>query len=390
MNRSGVSRRDFLCKSAVGASALALGAGGRARAAQSDEARIAFIGVGGRGTRLLRFTSRIPSCRIVAVCDLKTDRVARARREVEKQGHKAKGYTDFREMMEKEKLDGIIVATEVANHAGVVVPVLEAGYHCFSEKPMDATVENVDRIVKAARKAKCIYQVGFQRRYNANFIGAMKRLHSGDLGKVLFMQGHWHFPGGFGGWVPNVEISGCRLVEQACHHMDVLSWAMKNGHPTECVGMASINVEYPNPPRIVSEDHSALVYRFAEGAILSYTHQSFVPEPWCGEKLWVYGDRWGIDLSQGLLYTKDRKTEKIAEPSDYYKGTVEELEGFVENVRKDGKDKVLSNVETARVATLMAIMGRMAFRDIVVKNDKVEKNTLEPRVIKWEDLGSTT
>ena len=352
------------------------------------------IGVGviglGIGKLHVQGYSQSPNAEIVAVCDLKTDRVARAQAEAEKQGHKPNGYTDFREMMEKEKLDGIIVATEVANHAGVVVPVLEAGYPCFSEKPIDATVENVDRIVTAARKAKGLYQVGFQRRYNPDFIAAMERLHSGALGKILFLQGHWHFPRGFGGWVPNVEISGCRLVEQACHHMDVMSWAMKNGHPTECVGMAAITAEYPDPPRIVSEDHSALVYRFPGDVILSYTHQTFAPEPWCGEKLWVYGNQWGVDLSKGVLHTPDGKSEPIAGESDFYRGEVEQLEAFVANIQKGGTDKVLSNVETARVATLMAIMGRMAFRYIVIKNDKVEVNTLEPRVIKWEDLGSTT
>ena len=380
MNHADLTRREFLHKSAVGASALALGAGAQARTADTrEEVAIAFIGVGGRGTRLLRMISEMEGVRISAVCDLRTDRVARAQNVAER--HKPKGYTDFREMLDKEKLDGVIVATEVVNHAKCVIPVLEAGLHCFSEKPMDATVENVNAIVKAARKAKGIYQVGFQRRYNDNFIAAMKRIHSGDLGKVLFLQGHWHFPGGFGGWVPNVEISGCRLVEQACHHMDVMAWVMKDQPPLECVGMASITTTYENPPRLVSEDHSALVFRFPGDVVFSYTHMSFVPEQWCGEKLWVYGDRWGIDLSKGELYWPDKKIEQITEASDYYQGTGEELAGFVQNVRDGGREKPLSNVESGRIATLMAIMGRTAFRDL-------EKNTFEPRVIRWQDLGA--
>jgi len=384
MKRSDFTRREFLRKSALSASALALGAGGRARAAESkdkEEIVLGFVGIGGRGGRLLRYVTRMEGVRVGAVCDLLSDRVANAQKVAEK--FNPKGYQDFREMLEKEKLDGIIVATEVGNHAKVVVPVLEAGFHCFSEKPMETTVEKVDAIVKAARKAKGIYQVGFQRRHNDSFIAAMKRIHSGELGKALYLQGHWHFATGFSRWVIDVEIGGCRLVEQACHHMDVMAWVMKDQHPTECVGMAAITTTYPNPPRLISEDHSALVFRFPGDVVFSYTHMSFAPEKWTGEKLWVYGHKWGIDLSKGELYTADGKTEQLTEPSDFYRGEVEQLAAFVDNLRKGGKEKVLSNVESARVATLMAIMGRTAFRNL-------EKNTFEPRVIRWEDLRSTT
>ncbi|MBM3335940.1 Gfo/Idh/MocA family oxidoreductase, partial [Candidatus Sumerlaeota bacterium] len=332
-------------------------------------------------TRLLKYTTAIEGIRIGAVCDLLSDRVARA--QVTAKDHKPRGYTDFREMLEKEKLDGVIVATEVANHAKCVIPVLEAGLHCFSEKPMDSTVEKVDTIVNAARKAKCIYQVGFQRRYNESFIKQMEKLHGGQLGKIAFLAGDWQFPSAVGGWVINVEMSGGKLVEQACHHMDVMSWVMQNQRPLECVGMAAITVKHQNPPRLTAEDHSSIIFRFPGDVVFTYTHTSYCPEQFVGEKLWVYGEKWGVNLSKGLLYTPDGKSEQIADESDYYRGEVEELTAFADNIRKGGREKVLSNAETGRVSTLMALMGTMAFRDLA-------KNRFEPRIVKWEDLGSTT
>jgi predicted dehydrogenase len=383
MNRRDLSRRRFLKQSAIGASALAVGMVGRARAGESkkDEVVLGFIGVGGRGTTLLRKVVAIEGVRVGAVCDLRSERVATAQRVAEK--FKPKGYENFREMIEKEKLDGVIVATEVANHAKVVVPVLEAGLNCFSEKPMDATVENVDKIVRAARKAKGIYQIGFQRRYSENFIKAMEKIHSGDLGKVTFLAGDWQFASGVGGWVINVEMSGGKLVEQACHHMDVMSWVMKNEHPLECVGMGAITVQPKNPPRLTAEDHSSVVFRFPGDVVCTYTHTSYTPQKFCGEKLWVYGEKWGIDLSKGELYTPDNQVVKVSEPSDFYVGTNEQLESFADNIRNGAKEKPRSNVETARVSTLMAIMGHAAFHNLAT-------NKFEPRVIKWEDLGSTT
>jgi len=383
MNRSGFSRREFVRQSALGAAALGLA--GRARAASPNEkVQIGIIGVGGRGSHLLRKLSRMENVQIVAVCDLKSDRLENAK-EIAKR-HTPKGYADYREMLEKEKMDGVVVATEVGNHAKVVVPVLQAGFNCFQEKPVDTKVERVDAIVKAARQAKGVLQVGFQRRYNKGYVEAVKRIHQGDLGEPLFLQGAWQWTWqvGPGGWVVDPDMGGGELIEQAGHHMDVMSWVMKNQHPLECVAMANRSVTYPNDVRNSSEDHTAVAYRFPGGVIFSYTHLFYCPQEFQLEKMWVYGKGWGVDLVTSELFQGEEK-KPISEGSgtDWDKGTDGELEAFVANVGSSAPKKPESNIETARVATLMSIMGQRAFRNL-------EKGTFESRVIKWEELGSTT
>jgi predicted dehydrogenase len=384
MKGKDVSRREFLQKTAIGASALVLGAATRGSAESSEKhVALGFIGVGGRGTHLLRKMMNVPGARVEAVCDLIDYRVRQAEKIAEQ--FKPRGYLDLHRMLEKEKLDGVVVATEVGNHAKCVIPVLEAGLHCFSEKPMDCTVEKVDDITTAARKAKGLYQVGFQRRYNLGFISAMEKIHAGEVGKVLFMQGQWHWSTGPGRWVLDVNMSGGRLVEQACHHMDVMSWVMKNEHPLTCAAMGAITVKYENPPVPTSEDKSAITYMFPGGIIYSYTHLSLLPKQFEKEKLWVFGEKAGVDLPEGMLYDREGNEKQIGEASgpDWDKGTDEELVGFVEAIRKNDKTLVRSNQETGRVSTLMALMGRQAMYDHT--SDK-----FEPRLIRWEDLGSTT
>lgn len=384
MVRNDLSRREFLQKTALGASALVLGAATRVGAeSASEEVALGFIGVGGRGTHLLRKLVALPGVRVAAVCDLIEYRVRQAEKVAEK--FKPKGYLDFRQMLDKENLDAVVVATEVGNHAKCVIPVLEAGFHCFSEKPMDCSVEKVDAIVKAARKAKGIYQVGFQRRYNPGFVTAMEKIHGGAIGKVTFMQGQWHWEWAVGGWVLDVNMSGGELVEQACHHMDVMAWAMKGQHPETCVAMGAITVPHDNPPVPCSEDKSAVTFVFPDGAVYSYTHLFYLPPHFRAEKLWVFGEKGGVDLPAGMLYTRDEKEEKVGEPSgtDWDKGTDEELVGFLEAVRKNDKKLVKSNQETGRTATLTSLMGRMAMYNRGT-------NKFEPRIMKWQDLGSTT
>lgn len=384
MNRSHLSRRDFLQKTALGASALVLGAGASPGAhCAAEEVSLGFIGVGGRGTHLLRKIVNIEGVRIAAICDLIDYRVKQAQKIAEKS--KPKGYLDFRKMLDEETLDAVVVATEIGNHAKCVIPVLEAGLHCFSEKSMDSTVEKVDAIVKAARKAKGIYQIGFQRRYNPGFISAIAKIHAGDIGKITFMQGQWHWPWAVGGWVLDVNMSGGELVEQACHHMDVMSWVMKNQHPVKCVAMGAITAEYTNPPVPTSEDKSSVTYLFPDGTIYSYTHLFYLPPFFQKEKLWVFGDKAGVDLATGMKYGRDGKEDQVGQPSgeDWDKGTDEELKGFIEAVRKNDKSLVRSNQETGAVSTLISMMGRMAFYNRA-------KDSFEPRVIEWKDVGSTS
>ncbi len=382
---SRLSRRDFLQKTALGASAMALGATVRSTARSAeDDVVLGIIGVGGRGTHLLRKIVNVPGVRFAGVCDLIDYKVKRAQEIAAKS--KPRGYRDFRRMLDQEEnMDGVMVATEIGNHAKCVIPVLEAGFHCFSEKSMDTTVEKVDAIVMAARKAKGIYQIGFQRRYNPGFISALGRIHAGDLGKITFLQGQWHWPWSVGGWVLDVNMSGGELVEQACHHMDVMSWVMNNGHPVKCVAMGTITSEYENPPVPTSEDKSSVTYLFPNGAIFSYTHLFYLPPHFQKEKLWVFGDKAGADLPAGMYYGRDGKEQRIGEPSgeDWDKGTDEELVGFVEAVRKNDKRLVRSNQETGAVSTLISLMGRRAFYNR-------DKNKFEPRVVEWKDLGSTS
>ncbi|MCX8037761.1 MAG: Gfo/Idh/MocA family oxidoreductase [Candidatus Sumerlaeia bacterium] len=385
MNRSTLARRAFLRNTAAGASALALGSAAKARAAaRSDEVVLGFIGCGGRGSTLLQKIVRTEGVRVAAVCDLRTERVAAAQETAKR--FSPKGYTNFEEMLDKEKLDGVIVATEVGNHAKTAIPVLERNIHCFCEKPLETTVERMDALVRAARKSKAICQIGFQRHYNDGYVKAIEKIHSGDLGKISFLQGQWSWVWEIGGgWVADMDLGGGELVEQAGHHMDVMAWVMKYQHPIDCVAMANISREIPADAKPTSEDHSGLLFRFPGNVIFSYTHLFYCPQPFQLERMLVYGQTWGIDLVKGELYLKGNKTEKLGEDSgtDWGKGTNEELDAFVENIRSGGKEKPRSNIETARIATLMCFMGRAAFRD-------VKSNKFEPRLVKWEDLGSTT
>ncbi len=380
MNHNQLGRRTFLAASTAGTAALMLNQTKKGMAA-NEKLNIAFVGVGGRGSSLLRYVTRIPDYNIVAICDLRPERVARGIDTAKEETHNPKGYSDYRKMLETEKLDAVVVATEPANHGKCVIPALEMGLSCFSEKPMDTTVEKVDAVVKAARNSKGVYQAGFQRRYNPTYLKTMALAQSETYGQLTYFQGHWYFTGRPGAWVLDADISGGRLVEQACHHMDIMTWLM-DGPPTVCQAMAAMTNPRTAPPLHRSEDHSSLNFLFPNGLMCSYTHFSCMPRALCGEKLWAFKDEAVIDLAGGVKHPiGEGKTESLAEETNYYMGEREQLESFARHIRNN--ETPLSNIETARISTLTAIMGRKA----MYNREKVQ---FEPSQITWESLDSTT
>ena len=382
-----VSRRRFLKNSTLGASALAAPAILSSNALGNDDvARIGFIGCGGRGSTDLGEMVKVPHARVVAVCELRDDRLEKAKGIAHKT--KPNGYKDFRKMIEKEKLDGVAAVVEVQNHAKVIIPILESGLNCFTEKPMDQSVERVDAMVKAARKNKRWFQVGFQRRYIPGHRKIVDEIHSRKLGKIYGLQGQWHFQR-VPSWL-NADEGGGRLVEQACHHLDMMSWVMGSTAPLRCIAMG---MPMPNPgetpPKHLNEFKSAVSYEFADNVLFSYTHMFGMPGPMgdqgkdnqTGEKLWVAAEKGGYDITAGKRYMLTGEEEQIADPSrGYNDGTYEEFASFARCLQTG--EMPAANHEIARISTMMALMGRQAMYNR-------ETRSFTPRLINWEDLGST-
>ena len=153
-------------------------------AANSRTARIAVIGGGKFGEMHLRaFTQleRDGHARLVALCDINEKLLAQRR-----QQYGVKGYTDFREMLAKEDLDGVTVVTPDFLHREFVVECLRAGRHVLVEKPLDVTVEGCDEMIAAAEPAGRILQVDFHKRFDPYHRQMAAKVAAGAIGQVLY------------------------------------------------------------------------------------------------------------------------------------------------------------------------------------------------------------
>ncbi|MGQ9730780.1 MAG: Gfo/Idh/MocA family protein [Candidatus Zipacnadales bacterium] len=187
MNERKVSRRDFM-RSASTALAVpyiltsgALQQGNRPGA--NERVNIGIIGLGGRARAMAQTCALIPEVQVVAVCDCFAPAIGSFVKDLGA-GQNWATYIDFREMCEKEKLEGVMVETTTHARAWVTVLAMERGMDVYIEKPMSLTIAEGREMVRAARHYKRVTQVGTQQRSMPINNWASDLVKSGALGKV--------------------------------------------------------------------------------------------------------------------------------------------------------------------------------------------------------------
>jgi len=175
------SRRDFLKTSAAIAAPLVIPASVALanEDSPSNTAILGLIGCGGRSRAVTNGAKAAGGCKTVAVCDC----FEPAARGASNNGALAV-YTDFRKMIEQEKLDGVMVETTTHARAWIVIQALAMGVDTYIEKPMCLTIDEGRAMVNAARKFKRVATVGTQQRSIPLNNWACDLIQQGAIGKV--------------------------------------------------------------------------------------------------------------------------------------------------------------------------------------------------------------
>jgi Predicted dehydrogenases and related proteins len=193
-----MNRRDFARVAAAGAVPLLR--------AQGKKYTTALIGTGWWGMNILRTAIAAGESKVVAMCDVDQNQLDPAAAEVTKLcGDQPKKYKDFREMLAKEKPEIAIVATPDHWHPLAMIEAVKTGAHVYVEKPIGHTINEGRAMVKAARDAGRIVQVGTHRRVSPHNVSGMEFLRSGKVGKIGMIRAFVHNAGGPGQMVADSE-----------------------------------------------------------------------------------------------------------------------------------------------------------------------------------------
>lgn len=363
------TRRSFLVTPGVLAAGPAILSG----QSRSDTVRVSFIGVGNRGSYLEKHMLNVPGIQIAAICDINPDTLAAAVTTAEKNGHRPRTYSEFRQLLDEGKdIDAVVIATPVNLHKEMAIAALEAGKNVYCEKPMGLTPAECNQIYSAAKSAKGIFQAGFQLRHDPARAAAMQFVHSGGLGKVVYMHGTRHtgdLPRQTA-WYFNRAISGDNIVEQACHIIDLFTWAAGKP-PLRVYGSGGINVFNNVPPGRTTMDNYSVVYDFPGDVRMNFSHIYFDPPGFSGIHERVFGANGAIELATATWIERDQKGERRLEvPNAGKDSTYLSLEAFIENARN--RRQPLNDAESARRSTLVAMMGRQSI--------------YEKRIVTWDEV----
>jgi predicted dehydrogenase len=147
--------------------------------------RLAIIGSGLIGKKHAAIAKHLHECTLVGICDV--DKTAK--QTAEELG--AEFYTDYQEMLEKEDLDGVIIALPTDLHVPVGVACAKKGLHIFMEKPIASNISDADSLIDIVRQNNVQLLVGHYRRFNPLVEMTRKIIRGGEIGKLVGVTILW-------------------------------------------------------------------------------------------------------------------------------------------------------------------------------------------------------
>ena len=202
---------------------------------------------------------------IVAICDLSEANMVEkiAKFDLDKTIPR---YTDYKEMLKKEKPELVAICTESGKHAQIALDCIRAGCNIIIEKPIALSLEDADKIIEAAEKSGLKVCACHQNRFNKSIVKIREAIEKQRFGKMFYGTAHIRWNRGYeyysrAKWRGTWEQDGGALMNQCIHNIDLLRWMMGD-EIEEVVGMTDkLNHDY-----IDAEDLGIALIKFKNGA----------------------------------------------------------------------------------------------------------------------------
>jgi len=336
-----------------------------------DSVGVALVGAGRMGAfHAETLARRLRGAHLVAVAD---PAPGAAERLVDRLGT-GRPCTDLAELWAAPDIDAVVIATPARTHADLVVAASRAGKGVFCEKPMAVTLPDADRAIDAARRAGVALQVGFNRRFAADWRAARALLDDGTLGVPRLLRSLTRDPGGFD---PARVLPGTIFLETLIHDFDTLRFLNPGAEAVEVSATAGALVEPDWADRGLL-DTAVVTVRFGNGAIAvaEATFEAAYGYDVRGEVLASGGmATMGDGRRSGLTFSgaAGRLVETVRGDQELFTDAyTAELAAFVEAVRAGSAPPVTG--EDARAALAIALAAAESVRaGRPVRLEEVEK-----------------
>ncbi len=380
ITRDHTTRMDSLRGSAaVAATAAVAGAAVQnVHAAGSDQLKVGLVGCGGRGSVDAKAcTSAAPGVVLWAMADLFKDQIDRMRAALKTSLGAKMDVTDERcfsgfdncAKLLASGVDLVLLCEPPGFRPMHIKLVIDAGKHCFAQKPVCVDPVGARSVVasaEAATQKKLSLFAGTQTRHHPAYIEAIKRIQDGQIGKIRAAQCYfntgtlWYHEPKAGwtemenqcrNWYYYTWLSGDHIVEQHIHNIDRMNWAM-GATPTKCVATGGRQVR-TDPKWGDIYDHFAVEYEYPPDGVrvASYCSQ-FAGQAAHRVADYVVGADGICDLSGSITGKKPWKFEGEAKDAN-----VLEHADLIAGIRSGNP---INHGKRIAESSLTAVMGRMA------------------------------
>jgi predicted dehydrogenase len=192
-----------------------------------------FIGFGRMGITHFSILNSHDSVELVSVCDSSKTLMNVVGKYLD-----IKTYSDYHEMIDKEKLDFIVVSTPSVSHAEVIKTALNHNLHIFSEKPFTLTPDEGKEVLKLLEGKNLVNQVGYVNRFNEVFVEVERLLSEEVIGEIKNFSSEMYGPtvlkDAKGNWRGKSKLGGGCMYEFASHCIDLVVYLI--GQPDQIAG----------------------------------------------------------------------------------------------------------------------------------------------------------
>jgi len=223
--------------------------------------KVGLIGVGRLGRMYGQYLARrVPGVALAAVADRKPG-VAEA---FAGEFGVPRWYADHQGLLSDREIDAVVIVTSTSTHKEVVLDAAKSGKAIFCEKPISLTLGDAHEMISVVRDKGVFFQMAFQRRFDAGYLAAKRRLEAGDIGDPVMFTSISRDP-----YPPPLEfcdprVSGGLIADMGVHDFDAARMYMGDVKRVYAIGGT---LAYPEMKSVGDIDNAVIDLVFQNGAV---------------------------------------------------------------------------------------------------------------------------
>ena len=225
-----------------------------------DRLNIGVIGAGMIGkVHAANLANRIPTANLLMIADVNEQ----AARETAQALRVPAAGQDYHEILANPEIDAVVICSSTNTHARIICEAAESGKHIFCEKPIDFTLEKIDQALHSVETAGVKLQIGFNRRFDANFARVKQAVASGEIGEphLLHIVSRDPEPP-----TPEyVRTSGGIFMDMTIHDFDMARYLI-GSEVTEVYAAGGVRID-PEIGKAGDLDTVLVLLKFADGTL---------------------------------------------------------------------------------------------------------------------------